>query len=97
MYPEAEVERAMELYRSGKTLAEVAQDVGCCPASVFKWLKERRIAVRKPGRKRKYSDEFIDKVVREFESGEKLRDLHEKHECSISAISTWRKSRRERR
>lgn len=49
----------------------------------------------KGGKNKSYTFEFRLKVVKEFLSGEALRDLEEKYEVNNSIISTWAKKYRE--
>lgn len=50
----------------------------------------------KGGKNKSYTFEFRLKVVKEFLSGEALKDLEKKYEVNNSIISTWAKKYREK-
>lgn len=61
-------EAIIMLYREGKSLAEIAKEVGCCYATVFLRLKKHNISMRATPKCKKIPKEIEDLILEEYKN-----------------------------
>lgn len=92
------VTRAVELYRSGKTTVEVAEELGIRPPTVAYWLRqtgamrEKGDAVRAGAERRwegYYDQPHIQKAVNLYRSGMSAAEIGKKLQVNGSTVGAW--------
>jgi transposase-like protein len=48
MYTLAQVDEAIDLYLRGERIDKITEKIGCCEASIYKWLNTRGLRRREP-------------------------------------------------
>lgn len=90
MFSEKEKVRAVELYKSGLTLRQAAEQVGCSYGSVVLWVKQANYPRRKRGTSVKYSADTRTKAVDMIRNGVSYRKTAKVIGCSLCALKTWK-------
>lgn len=92
MFSAKEKSRAVELYKSGWTLRQCADYIGCSYGSVVLWVKQENYPRRSRGTSAKYSAETRTKAIEMIRSGVSYRKTARIIGCSLCAVKTWERA-----
>lgn len=82
-------QRMADLYRSGKTLAEVAKITGRTATTVHEHLKKAGVEMRQPGVGPSLANEDVDRLVRAYLSGRSTPDLAREFGLNASSVNNY--------
>lgn len=74
------------MYADGKSTKEIGKAVGISGATVWTWLKEDGVEIRKSGARRQYDPDELRKLADE---GRTIADIAEQMDASASAVGKW--------
>jgi transposase len=97
MTPTTTRTRAVRLYRSGLSAAEVGSRVGASPVAVLQWVRAAGVEVRPRGRPRgpekaprePRKDPRHERAARLYRAGETLDEIGERFGVSRQAVHVW--------
>ena len=89
-YPQEIVEKAVEMYKNGFTIEQIAIEIGCSDYSVRSWIDKSDVPFRRTSDyKRHFSKEDKKSAVEMFKNGKKYIEIAAEIGCSVTLVRLW--------
>ena len=82
------VDKAVKLYKDGKSAQECAEEIGCRVNAIYEWLRKRQVPVHK----KLFSKDTRKAAIEMRRNGAKLREVAEKYGISMGYVNKLCKS-----
>jgi len=94
-YGNAERRAMVDLYNSGYSIKEVAEQMGCSYPTAWRILHEEGVRVRNNAgiKEKNFSEEELNELVAKYQAGYTLEELASLFSCSFSTIALRLKER----